>query len=74
MSHGALASARSAMPVPPSLQDCSIELTIGRRYGLIGQNGSGKSNFLKCIAKREVRKIRACTPPDLKSDMHGNGS
>ncbi|GIL89573.1 hypothetical protein Vretimale_1869 [Volvox reticuliferus] len=36
------------------IQDCSIELTIGRRYGLIGQNGSGKSNFLKCIAKREV--------------------
>ncbi|KAG2498702.1 hypothetical protein HYH03_003442 [Edaphochlamys debaryana] len=36
------------------IQDCSIELTIGRRYGLIGQNGSGKSNFLKCIAAREV--------------------
>eukprot|EP00195_Chlamydomonas_chlamydogama_P005675 CAMPEP_0202901122 /NCGR_PEP_ID=MMETSP1392-20130828/13384_1 /ASSEMBLY_ACC=CAM_ASM_000868 /TAXON_ID=225041 /ORGANISM="Chlamydomonas chlamydogama, Strain SAG 11-48b" /LENGTH=610 /DNA_ID=CAMNT_0049587629 /DNA_START=273 /DNA_END=2105 /DNA_ORIENTATION=- len=36
------------------IQDCSIELTIGRRYGLIGQNGSGKSNFLKAIAAREV--------------------
>lgn len=36
------------------IQDCNIELTIGRRYGLLGQNGSGKSNFLKCIAKREV--------------------
>uniref|UniRef100_A0A7S0UP19 ABC transporter domain-containing protein n=1 Tax=Polytomella parva TaxID=51329 RepID=A0A7S0UP19_9CHLO len=36
------------------IQDCSIELTIGRRYGLIGQNGCGKSNFLQCIAKREV--------------------
>lgn len=36
------------------IKDCSIELTIGRRYGLIGQNGSGKSNFLECIAKREV--------------------
>jgi ATP-binding cassette subfamily F protein 2 len=36
------------------IQDCSIELTIGRRYGLIGQNGSGKTNFLKCLAKREV--------------------
>ena len=37
------------------ISDCAIELTIGRRYGLIGQNGSGKTNFLKCLANREVR-------------------
>jgi ATP-binding cassette subfamily F protein 2 len=36
------------------IQDCSIELTIGRRYGLLGQNGCGKTNFLDCLAKREV--------------------
>ena len=36
-------------------QDCSIELTIGRRYGLLGSNGSGKSNFLQCLAAREAR-------------------
>lgn len=36
------------------IQDTLIELTIGRRYGLIGSNGSGKSNFLRCLAKREV--------------------
>ena len=36
------------------IQDCSIELTIGRRYGLLGSNGSGKTNFLKCLANREV--------------------
>lgn len=36
------------------IQDCSIELTIGRRYGLIGQNGCGKTNFLQCLASREV--------------------
>eukprot|EP00197_Chlamydomonas_leiostraca_P002023 CAMPEP_0202857324 /NCGR_PEP_ID=MMETSP1391-20130828/315_1 /ASSEMBLY_ACC=CAM_ASM_000867 /TAXON_ID=1034604 /ORGANISM="Chlamydomonas leiostraca, Strain SAG 11-49" /LENGTH=610 /DNA_ID=CAMNT_0049536115 /DNA_START=82 /DNA_END=1914 /DNA_ORIENTATION=- len=36
------------------ISDCSIELTIGRRYGLIGQNGCGKSNFLQCLANREV--------------------
>lgn len=39
------------------ISDCSIELTIGRRYGLIGQNGCGKSNFLQCLASREVRYI-----------------
>ncbi|GFH24820.1 ATP-binding cassette, sub-family F, member 2, partial [Haematococcus lacustris] len=36
------------------ISDCSIELTIGRRYGLIGQNGCGKTNFLQCLANREV--------------------
>ncbi|KAF6251500.1 flagellar associated protein [Scenedesmus sp. NREL 46B-D3] len=36
------------------IQDCSIELTIGRRYGLIGQNGCGKSLFLQALANREV--------------------
>jgi ATP-binding cassette subfamily F protein 2 len=36
------------------ISECSIELTIGRRYGLIGQNGSGKTNFLQCLAEREV--------------------
>lgn len=36
------------------IQECNIELTIGRRYGLIGQNGCGKTNFLQCLANREV--------------------
>lgn len=36
------------------ISDTTIELTIGRRYGLIGPNGSGKSTFLKCLANREV--------------------
>ena len=36
------------------IKDTLIEFTIGRRYGLIGENGSGKSSFLKCLASREV--------------------
>jgi len=36
------------------IKDTTIELTIGRRYGLIGSNGSGKSSFLKCLAERDV--------------------
>jgi ATP-binding cassette subfamily F protein 2 len=36
------------------IKDTTIEFTIGRRYGLIGSNGSGKSSFLKCLAEREV--------------------
>lgn len=34
--------------------DTTIEFTIGRRYGLIGANGSGKSTFFKVLANREV--------------------
>ena len=35
-------------------EDQYLELTWGHRYGLIGQNGSGKTTFLKCIASRQV--------------------
>jgi ATP-binding cassette subfamily F protein 2 len=35
-------------------KDCDIEITIGRRYGLLGQNGCGKTNFLECLANREA--------------------
>jgi len=33
--------------------DSTIEVNYGRRYGLLGENGCGKSTFLKAIAKRE---------------------
>lgn len=36
------------------VNDTSIVLTKGCRYGLIGENGSGKSNILAAIAQREV--------------------
>mmetsp|Transcript_61961 Transcript_61961/g.96269 ORF Transcript_61961/g.96269 Transcript_61961/m.96269 type:complete len:611 (-) Transcript_61961:258-2090(-) len=34
--------------------DTKLELNFGRRYGLIGANGSGKSTMLAAIAAREV--------------------
>lgn len=37
------------------LQDCRMELNYGRRYGLLGLNGCGKSCLLKALAAREVR-------------------
>ena len=36
------------------IKDCNVELTQGCRYGLIGDNGSGKSNVLAAIAQRNV--------------------
>jgi len=44
------------------ISDCSIELTIGRRYGLIGQNGCGKTNFLQALANRDVSHSCALVP------------
>ena len=38
----------------PLVQDCSVELNQGCRYGLVGTNGSGKSNVLAALAQREV--------------------
>merc|ERR1712110_1120601 len=34
--------------------DSKVELSCGRRYGLIGVNGSGKSSFLAVLGNREV--------------------
>ncbi|XP_037088825.1 ATP-binding cassette sub-family F member 2-like [Pollicipes pollicipes] len=36
------------------LQDTHLELNCGRRYGLIGANGSGKSSLLHAISNREI--------------------
>lgn len=35
------------------IQDSQLELNYGRRYGLLGENGCGKSTFLKALASRE---------------------
>ncbi|CAI4413426.1 AMM_1a_G0014650.mRNA.1.CDS.1 [Saccharomyces cerevisiae] len=35
------------------IQDSGLELNYGRRYGLLGENGCGKSTFLKALATRE---------------------
>ena len=36
------------------LVDTSVELNSGRRYGLIGSNGCGKSNLLSALSTREL--------------------
>jgi len=36
------------------ITDTKVELVSGRRYGLIGVNGSGKSSFLAVLGNREV--------------------
>ncbi|KAI8927523.1 P-loop containing nucleoside triphosphate hydrolase protein [Entophlyctis helioformis] len=36
------------------INETTIELNFGRRYGLLGPNGSGKSTFLNSLAAREA--------------------
>ncbi|KAF2173255.1 hypothetical protein M409DRAFT_17198 [Zasmidium cellare ATCC 36951] len=36
------------------LSDTNLTLAYGRRYGLVGQNGIGKSTLLRSLSKREV--------------------
>ena len=36
------------------INESTIELNFGRRYGLLGENGSGKSTFLNSLAAREA--------------------
>ncbi|KAK0904038.1 ATP-binding cassette, regulator of translational elongation [Friedmanniomyces endolithicus] len=36
------------------LTDTNLTLAFGRRYGLVGQNGIGKSTLLRALSKREV--------------------
>ena len=36
------------------IKDCTLELNVGRRYGLLGPNGCGKSMLLEAIARREL--------------------
>ena len=36
------------------LTDTSLTLAYGRRYGLVGQNGIGKTTLLRALARREV--------------------
>jgi ATP-binding cassette subfamily F protein 3 len=43
------------------VEDGSLTLAHGRRYGLIGRNGTGKSTLLRAIANRGVAGLSAAT-------------
>jgi ATP-binding cassette subfamily F protein 2 len=38
----------------PLLNEATLELNYGRRYGLLGSNGCGKTTLLRTIASREI--------------------
>lgn len=42
----------------PLLEDATFALTPGRRYGLVGRNGKGKSTLLRNLAARRVGDLK----------------
>ena len=54
------------------LENTDVTITAGRRYGLVGPNGMGKSTLLRLIARRQVSTVataRSMRPADAKSQM-----
>jgi len=62
---GALDAKSFTLPNPgggqPLLEDAACRLVWGRRYGLIGRNGTGKSTMLRAFAARRVGEV----PPNV---------
>jgi ATPase subunit of ABC transporter with duplicated ATPase domains len=52
------------------LVDTKLELNTGRRYGLIGLNGTGKSTLLAVIGNREVN-VKLCDGHSWKGGQEG---
>ena len=38
------------------LEDTSVKLAYGRKYGLVGRNGIGKTCFMNALARSEFEK------------------
>ena len=44
------------------LENTTVSITAGRRYGLAGPNGMGKSTLLRLIARRQVCRTLPSQP------------
>jgi len=39
------------------IEDATVKLTKGRKYGLIGRNGTGKTTLINAICRKELDKM-----------------
>ncbi len=39
------------------ISDCDVTLVWGRKYGLVGRNGAGKSTFLRALSGGEIKGV-----------------
>ncbi|KAK9384886.1 P-loop containing nucleoside triphosphate hydrolase protein [Lipomyces mesembrius] len=54
------------------LSDTSLTLAYGHRYGLIGQNGIGKSTLLRALSRRELAVPRHITILHVEQEVAGD--
>lgn len=54
------------------LSDTSLTLAYGRRYGLVGQNGIGKSTLLRALSKRELNVPKHITILHVEQEIRGD--
>lgn len=54
------------------LHDASCTFANGRRYGLLGRNGVGKSTFLDAVARREIPGVPACSIFYVRQEVEGD--
>ena len=54
------------------LSDTNLTLSYGRRYGLVGQNGIGKSTLLRALSKREVAIPTHISILHVEQEIHGD--
>lgn len=54
------------------LSDASLTLAHGRRYGLVGQNGIGKSTLLRALARRELNIPKHITILHVEQEITGD--
>lgn len=54
------------------LQGAELSLSTGRRYGLIGRNGLGKTTLLKMLASRSLRVPTHITILHVEQEVAGD--
>lgn len=54
------------------LADTTLTLAYGRRYGLIGQNGIGKSTLLRALSRRELAVPKHITILHVEQEIRGD--
>ncbi|KAH3667159.1 hypothetical protein OGAPHI_002808 [Ogataea philodendri] len=54
------------------LSDASLTLAYGRRYGLVGQNGIGKSTLLRALSRRELNIPKHVTILHVEQEIQGD--
>ena len=55
------------------ISDCDITLAYGRKYGLVGRNGTGKSTFLRALAEMEIQGVPSnCQILHVEQEVAGN--